>query len=320
MGGDAELGGLVHLARPHLDLERPALRADHRRVQRPVAVELGHRHVVLEAAGHRLPERMDEAEGAVAVPRPLVARALDDDAHGREVVDLVELAALLGHLVVDRIEVLRAARDLRRDPDLLQLAAQDVARLGHVVLAVGAPLRDHRLDLVVLAGMEGLEGEVLELPLERVDAEPVRERRVDLERLAGLLHLLLTAQVLDRAQVVQPVCELDQDDADVLRHRDDHLAVVLGLGVLAALEVDARQLGDAVDELRDLVPELGAELLEVDLGVLDDVVQERGCDRLLVQAELGADLRHSERVVDEVLAGAPLLAFVALARRSGTPA
>jgi hypothetical protein len=53
--------------------------------------------------------------------------------------------------------------------------------------------------------------------------EPVRERRVDLERLLRLLHLLLLAQVLDRAHVVQPVGELDQDDADVLRHRHDHL-------------------------------------------------------------------------------------------------
>ena len=104
--------------------------------------------------------------------------------------------------------------------------------------------------------MQRLEGEILELPLERVDAEPVRERRVDLERLLRLLDLLLLAEVLDRAHVVQPVRELDQDHADVLGHRDDHLAVVLGLRLLARLELDPRQLGDALDELRHLVSEL----------------------------------------------------------------
>ena len=134
---------------------------------------------------------------------------------------------------------------------------QDELRLVHVLLAVGAALGDHRLDLVVLARVQRLEREVLELPLERVDAEPVRERRVDLERLARLLHLLLAAEVLDRAHVVEPVGELDQDDPDVLGHRDDHLPVVLGLGVLAALELDPRQLRDALDEVRDLVAELG---------------------------------------------------------------
>src|SRR5665647_1663374 len=73
------------------------------------------------------------------------------------------------------------------------------------------------------------EGEVLELPLEVVDAEPMGERRVDLERLLRFLDLLLLTEVAERVHVVQTVTELDQDDADVRRHRDDHLAVVLGL-------------------------------------------------------------------------------------------
>ena len=112
--GDAVLGLLVHLARPHLDLERRPVRPDHRRVQRAVAVQLRHRDEVLEAPGHRLPERVDDPERGVAVARSLLAAALDQDAHRREVVDLVELAALLGHLVVDRVEVLRAPGDVRR--------------------------------------------------------------------------------------------------------------------------------------------------------------------------------------------------------------
>ena len=179
-----------------------------------------------------------------------------------------------------------------------------------MLLAVGAPLGDHRLDLGVLAGMERLEREVLELPLQLVDAEPVGERRVHLERLARLLHLLLAPEILERPHVVEPVRELDQDDPDVMGHRDDHLPVVLGLRVLAALELDPRQLRDALDEVRDLVAELGAHLVDADLGVLDDVVEERGRDRLLVEAQLRADLRGAERVVDERLARAALLPVV----------
>ena len=168
--------------------------------------------------------------------------------------------------------------------------------------------------------MQRLEREILELPLHLVDAEPVRERRVDLERLLRLLHLLLLAEVLDRAHVVEPVRELDQDHADVLRHRDDHLAVVLGLRLLARLELDARQLRDAVDELGDLVAELVLDLVERRLGVLDDVVQERGGDRLLVEPQAREDERHPVRVVDEVLAGAPLLPLVRVRREEkGAP-
>ena len=164
-----------------------------------------------------------------------------------------------------------------------------------VALAVGATLGDHRRDLLVLARVQRLEREILELPLERVDAEAMRERRVHLERLLRLLDLLLLAEVLDRPHVVQAVRELDQDHAHVLGHRDDHLPVVLRLGLLAALELDPRQLRHALDELRDLVAELAAHVVDVRLGVLDHVVQQRGGDRLLVEPKLRADCAPRRR-------------------------
>ena len=233
--GDAVLGGVVHLAGADLDLQRAPLGPDHRRVERLVHVELRHRHHVLEAAGERLPERVDDADGAVAV-----LDGVDDDAHRREVVDLVELAALAGHLRVDRVEVLGAAGDLGVDAERLELLGEVAAGLGDVALALLALLVDQALDLLVLARVQGGEREVLELPLDRVDAEAVRERRVDLEGLLGLLDLLLLGHRAERAHVVQAVGELDQDDPDVRGHRDHHLAVVLGLRLVARLERDAR--------------------------------------------------------------------------------
>ena len=139
------------------------------------------------------------------------------------------------------------------------------------------------------------------------------ERRVDLERLARLLDLLLLRQRLERAHVVEAVGELDQDDPDVRGHRDHHLAVVLGLVLVAALEGDPGQLGDAVDELGDRLAELLADLVEARAGVLDRVVEERRAERLGVEAQAGADLRHLDRVGDEVLARLAPLVGVALA-------
>jgi hypothetical protein len=221
---------------------------------------------------------VNDAEDAVAVPFPLLAVALDDHAHRGQVVDLVELLPALGHLVVDGVEVLGAARDLGRDVELLELRGQDRSRLVDEGLAVGAALIHHRLDLRVLARVEHLEGQVLELPLDRVDAEAMRERRVDLERLPRLLLLLLLTEVLDRPHVVQAVGELDEDDADVLRHGDDHLAIVLDLRLLAARELDPRQFRDPLDEACDLIAELGPHLVDDGARVLDDVVEERGGD------------------------------------------
>ncbi len=212
--------------------------------------------------------------------------------------------------------MLRPPGDVGGDVHLVELALEDVGRLADMFVAVGAALADHRLDLRVLARVEGLEREVLELPLHRVDAEPVGEWRVDLERLPRLLDLFLLPEVLDRPEVVQPVGELDDDDPVVLGHREHHLPVVLGLRLLAALEVDAGQLRDAVDEPGDLVAELGADVVERDVGVLDDVVEQGGRNRLVVLPELGGDSSDCVGVVDEVLARAPQLAVMSGGREA----
>ena len=69
-----------------------------------------------------------------------------------------------------------------------------------------------------------------------------------------------------------------------------------------------------------VLAELRPHVFDVGLGVLDDVVEQCSGERLLVETELGADARHPYRVLDEVGAGAPLLALVeegALGRKSG---
>ena len=182
-----------------------------------------------------------------------------------------------------------------------------------VVVALLALLVDQALDLLVLARVQGGEGEVLQLPLDRVDAQAVRDRRVDLQGLLGLVDLLLLGHRADRAHVVQAIGELDEDDPDVRGHRDHHLAVVLGLRLVAAGEGDAGELRDAVDEQRDLVAELLADLVEAGGRVLDGVVQQRGAQRLGVQAHARADLRDADRVHDEVLARLAALVGVVLA-------
>ena len=136
-----------------------------------------------------------------------------------------------------------------------------------------------------------------------------RERRVDLHRLAGDALLLLARQRVQGAHVVQPVGELDEDDADVLGHRQEHLADVLGLLLLVGMGAELRQLRDAVDEVGDLGPEALLDVADRVLGVLGDIVEQRRGDRDGIEAELREDLRRGDGVGDVRLArGALLLA------------
>src|SRR5438309_6435818 len=146
---DALLGDPVHLARANLDLDRVPLGPDDRRVKRLVHVHLRHRDEVLEAAGHRLPQRVDDAEGAVAV-----AHGHRDDTDRGEVIDLVELPALIVHLLPDRVEVLWPATDLRLDPDLRQLPLEDRDHLVDVRLALEATLGHALLEVDVVLRVE----------------------------------------------------------------------------------------------------------------------------------------------------------------------
>ena len=250
--GDAVLGAAVHGEGPDLQLDRLALRPDHRGVQRLVHVELRHRDVVLEPAQDRVPARVQDAEHGVAV-----AVVLDEDPDADQVVDVGELAAADDHLLVDRVVVLRPAGDLRLDLGVLEVLLDLGDHLAEELPARRRPLGDQPDDLVVDLGVQGREREVLELPLDGVHAEPVGQRGVDVEGLAGGPLLRLALDVAQRAHVVEPVGELDDQHPDVARHRDDHLADGLGLRGVAVL--DLVELGDAVDELRDLVAEvLGA--------------------------------------------------------------
>ena len=80
--------------------------------------------------------------------------------------------------------------------------------------------------------------------------------------------------------------------------------------LLVGAKRDPAQLGDAVDQARDLRPEFALHLLRGQVGVLDRVVEKRGGDRGRVRLEVGEDRGHLQGVVDVVLAGQPALARV----------
>ncbi len=62
---------------------------------------------------------------------------------------------------------------------------------------------------------------------------------------------------------------------NVLGHRHEHLAHRGGLLRFLRVELDAFELGDAVDDPGHVGAELGNDALEGDVGVFDGVVEQR---------------------------------------------
>ena len=200
----------MHLVGADLDFHGLALRPDDRGVQGPVHPVARAGDVVLETPRDGVPLCMQKPQDAVAV-----GYRIDEYADPNQVVDVGEVPAPHDHLLVDDVVVLGPAVDPRPDPVHAQFFVHQVDDLPQVLVARRGPLAHEPDDLVVHLGVQRREGEILELPLDRVHAQPVCQRRKYLQGLARLLPLLVLGQPADRAHVVQPIGEFDDQHPDV---------------------------------------------------------------------------------------------------------
>ena len=167
-----------------------------------------------------------------------------------------------------------------------------------------------RADHLVGFRIELAERQVLELLAHLMHAHAAGERRVDFQRLLGGAAARLGRHVVERAHVVQPVGELDQQHAHVVGDRQQQLAQVFRLLGFLGDEVELLQLGEALDQRADVAPEQAVDLGARGCGILDGVVQQRGGDGRVVELEVGEDRRHFDRMREiRIARGAPLLAM-----------
>ena len=161
---------------------------------------------------------------------------------------------------------------LTGDVFLRQPAANRGLDIGHQFVLVLARTADGALQGVIAPGPVVPEAKVFQFQAQTVDAEPVGNRGVDLQRLAGDPAAFFRRHDAECTHVVQAVGELDQDHADIARHGQHHLAEAGSLRLGAGLEIDLGELADTVDELGDLVIEMPGQLLLGHAGVFQHVV------------------------------------------------
>src|SRR5687768_1869851 len=95
---------------------------------------------------------------------------------------------------------------------------------------------------------------------------------------------------------MKAVGELDQDNAHVSDHREDHLADVLSLLFFPREITDVSNLCQAVYKLRDLVAKIRAQGFEIDEGIFDHVVKKPCRNAYLIQAHIGENIRNLKRM------------------------
>jgi hypothetical protein len=119
---------------------------------------------------------------------------------------------------------------------------------------------------------------------------------------SSAMRRALLRRHVQRAHVVQPVGELDQQHAHVVGDGEQQLAQVFRLLGLLRDEVELLDLGQALDQAPISSPNSSSISARVALGVLDGVVQQGGGDGRVVELasrsgsrRLRADAKYRDR-------------------------
>ena len=249
MRGHARLGDLVHRPGADLNLDALAVAPRHRGVDASVSVRFGLADVILEPPRHGAPALVDRAKRAIAI-----LFGLGDHAKAVDIRQPREPFFLFLHLAPDRMRFLGASEHLGVDAGAVQFAAHVAGDAFHHVAGLALQGDEAADDARPRLGVEHAKGQILQLLAHPLHAHASRERRVDVHRLARLLPLLVGAHRLDGAHVVQPVGELHQDHPQILGHRHEQLAEILGLLGLGIRQLQIGQLGHAIDQIGHFAP------------------------------------------------------------------
>ncbi len=126
---------------------------------------------------------------------------------------------------------------------------------------------------------------------------------------------------------MESVRQLDDDDADILDHGKKHLAQIFGLHFLLRLcfvrivagKLELLQLGDAVDQIGDIVSEHVGKLFFCVDRILDNIMQQSRGNGLLIHFKICQNDRHIQRMNNVGFPGLSLLRLVCLCGKRVCP-
>ena len=196
-----------------------------------------------------------------------------------------------------------------------QLVANAVEDAGEQFLAVAARRAQGPGQHLGAMRVDQREAQILQLAVQLVETQAQGDRRVDFQRFAGDAGALVGAHGRHGLQVVLAVGQLDEHDAQVARHRHQHLAEVFGLRLLIRGELHLVELGQAIDQLGDFLAEAFGQLMLGGPRIFEDIVHQGCADGVGIHPPLDDGTGHSQRMSDIGFAGHALLVRMRFSRK-----
>src|SRR5208283_512289 len=226
----------------NLEFDMVSSRTDYCSMERLVHVRLGKAYKILEPAGNKRPERMEDAQYIVAV-----AHRVRDDPYSDNILHLLKRDLLFNHLLVNAVIMLDPALYLNGNVRQLELFRDDVLHLTDIAVLLLFAFRNLFFKLAEQIGHKSLEAQVLGLRPHPANTEPVSEGSINVEGLPRDTSLFFLGQMFNGPHIMEPVGEFYEYDPHILRHGKEHFPEVLGLGVLFSLELNLRQFCQGID-------------------------------------------------------------------------
>ena len=166
---------------------------------------------------------MNGSKGFVAV-----GDAGYDDTNGDEIIDAFDIHVVAAEFLVESIEPLGATFDVHDADTVFGKAFADA---GDAPVEIGVAFAHVFLDecegFFVCFGVEIFECQVFELAFDFADTEPVGDGGEYFHSLARDSKLFIGREVVECPHVVEAVGELDDNNANILRHSEEHFPKIL---------------------------------------------------------------------------------------------
>mmetsp|Transcript_8160 Transcript_8160/g.12107 ORF Transcript_8160/g.12107 Transcript_8160/m.12107 type:complete len:399 (+) Transcript_8160:1737-2933(+) len=294
-----------------------------RSVNRLIPVRFGERYVIFDAGGDRLTswQILNEAQHVIAQPHAPISRRrrssrrchaaavlillqqhkciiilfIQNHAQGNHIGNVIQIMIVLRlHLMPQRVQLFGTSGHCKahllffegriRRQSLLQNGLRFVQRIAKSRLIHA----QSTVQLLILFRKQVQKRRILELALELPYAHAMGQRRKNIQRLPTDLDLLLRLHVTQCAHIVQPICQLDDDDAIIIRHGHKHLTQILRLFIGVIRERNLGQLADlglALHNAHDHGTEERLDLRKGKLGIFHRIVQQTSHDGLRIHLQ-----------------------------------
>ena len=281
----------MHIIRTYLYLKRLPVKINYSRMERLIHITFRYGDIVLESFRNRLPYRMDRTQYSITI-----ANIINEYTNRRQIVYLIERLVLLHHLAINAEEMFRSAVYLALDARTFELIAKHPNRLIYKSFAFFSFLLNIAYQLIIFLGFHISKTQVFQFTLDIGYPQSIGKRCKNIERFFCYTHLFFGLDIFERTHIVKPVRQFYQDNANILRHRQEHLTEALYLLFFLRLELKSAEFRHAIDKTGDLGTELFGNIVERDTCILCYIVQKSRADRDRINTKCRQYLRNTKRM------------------------